>query len=350
MDDERKWADLVLEGGGVLGIAHVGAVAAFEEEGYSFVKVAGASGGAIVGALVAAGMPAVDMKRAMKNVKWKEFADPGLLDRLGLVGKGASLLLEDGVYEGERLRRWLGGLLLEHGVETFADLPIDHNPEPATVPEAGREFRLVVTVADLTRGELVRLPWDYRDCFATEPASRRVVDAVRASAAVPFFYEPVRLRNTDDAESVLVDGGVLQNFPIEIFDRTDDQLPRWPTFGVKLISQRPAEFGLLPSHLALLRRGPVKLLESLIGTMIAGQDRARLDLPWISERTVEVDTGQLAPLDFDAVDTNPELREGLYESGYEAGKKFLRGWDFEVYKKTFRACPPALSGAETARA
>lgn len=304
------------------------------------MKVAGASAGAIVGALVAAGMPAADMKRAMTDIRWKEFADPALLDRLGLVGKGASLLLEDGVYEGQRLRAWLGRLLLEHGVETFADLPIEHNPEPRTYPEPGREFRLVVTVADLTRGELVRLPWDYRGQFATEPASRRVVDAVRASAAVPFFYEPVRLPHARGGESILVDGGVLQNFPIDIFDRIDDELPRWPTFGLKLISQRPAEFGLLPSNLGFLRRGPVKLLESLIGTMIAGQDRGRLEQPWVSERTVKIDTGQLAPLDFDAVDDNPELHERLYESGYQAAKTFLRDWDFDAYKAKFRACPP----------
>jgi predicted acylesterase/phospholipase RssA len=47
-------ADLVLEGGGVLGIGHVGAISALDEAGYSFARVAGTSAGSIVGALVAA--------------------------------------------------------------------------------------------------------------------------------------------------------------------------------------------------------------------------------------------------------------------------------------------------------
>ena len=47
-------ADLVLEGGGVKGIALVGAVTALDEAGYSFPRVAGSSAGAVVAALVAA--------------------------------------------------------------------------------------------------------------------------------------------------------------------------------------------------------------------------------------------------------------------------------------------------------
>jgi len=41
--------------------------------------------------------------------------------------------------------------------------------------------------------------------------------------SIPFFYEPVRLKR-----SVLVDGGVLSNFPIDVFDRHNG-MPRWPT-------------------------------------------------------------------------------------------------------------------------
>ena len=51
-------ADLVLEGGGVKGLALVGAIEVLEEHGYRFRRIAGTSAGAIVGALVAGGMPA----------------------------------------------------------------------------------------------------------------------------------------------------------------------------------------------------------------------------------------------------------------------------------------------------
>ena len=62
----KKRADLVLEGGGVKGIALVGAISVLAKKGYEFHRVAGTSAGAIVGALVAAGMPPSKMTEVMK--------------------------------------------------------------------------------------------------------------------------------------------------------------------------------------------------------------------------------------------------------------------------------------------
>ena len=60
--------------------------------------------------------------------------------------------------------------------------------------------------------------------------------------SIPFFYEPVRFTGRDaegkQAVSYMVDGGMLSNFPVDVFDRTDGKAPRWPTFGIKL-SARP---------------------------------------------------------------------------------------------------------------
>ena len=62
--------------------------------------------------------------------------------------------------------------------------------------------------------------------------------------SIPFFYEPVRFTGRDDqgkeVQSYMVDGGMLSNFPIEVFDRTDGKPPRWPTFGIKLSAQADA--------------------------------------------------------------------------------------------------------------
>ena len=91
--------------------------------------------------------------------------------------------------------------------------------------------------SDVTRGELVRLPWDYPR-YGLEADDQLVAEAVRASMSIPFFYEPLRFTGRDDAgkpvQSYMVDGGMLSNFPIEVFDRTDGKPPRWPTFGIKL--------------------------------------------------------------------------------------------------------------------
>ena len=70
-------ADLVLEGGGVKGIALVGAVAVLEEHGYEFNRIAWTSAGAIVGALLAAGMPTADMVGIMRSIDYTRFQDKG---------------------------------------------------------------------------------------------------------------------------------------------------------------------------------------------------------------------------------------------------------------------------------
>jgi NTE family protein len=59
-----------------------------------------------------------------------------------------------------------------------------------------------------------------------------VADAVRMSLSIPFHFEPFTLRNPlTGAVSTVVDGGVLSDVAIEIFDRTDGREPRWPASG-----------------------------------------------------------------------------------------------------------------------
>jgi len=84
-------ADLVLEGGGVKGIALAGAVAVLEERGYRFHKVAGTSAGAIVGALVAAGAPGKRLREIMDDLDYHKFRDPSLVGRLGPLGVAAEI-------------------------------------------------------------------------------------------------------------------------------------------------------------------------------------------------------------------------------------------------------------------
>jgi NTE family protein len=186
-------ADLVLEGGGVKGIGLVGAYAALSEKGYTFHRIAGTSAGAIVGALIAAGMQPAELEQVMREVQYGRFEDEGFLDHVGLPGKAMSLLFEKGIYEGEYLRTWLDGLLTKLGKRTFGDMRLD-DPDSSLPPE--QSYRLVVMVSDVTRGELARLPWDYPR-YGLKPDDQLVADAVRASMSIPFFYEPVRFKALD---------------------------------------------------------------------------------------------------------------------------------------------------------
>src|SRR5207248_938972 len=125
----------------------------------------------------------------------------------------------------------------EYGVHTWADV---RRPDPDGRLPLEERYRLVVIVSDISRGKMLRLPWDYSELCGIDPDTQLVADAVRASASIPFFFEPVRLScggGHVEHDITLVDGGLLSNFPVEIFDGAGDPKP-WPTFGIKL-SARP---------------------------------------------------------------------------------------------------------------
>ena len=84
--------DLVLEGGGVRGIALAGAIEVLEEHGLKPNRVAGASAGAIVGALVAAGMPAKRLHETMMTLDYTRFLDESDVGRIPVIGHGLALL------------------------------------------------------------------------------------------------------------------------------------------------------------------------------------------------------------------------------------------------------------------
>ena len=304
--------DLVLEGGGVKGLGLVGAISVLEEHGFTFEHVAGTSAGAIVGALVAAGIRADDLHEILRTVDWTRFRDGDWLDHLGVPGKAISALASQGIYTGEYLRSWLGGLLADHGVVHFADLRT--NEADSSLPPH-HWYRLVVMTSDVSQGELRRLPWDYPR-YGLDPDQVPVVDAVRASMAIPFFYSPVKVDDkASGTESWLLDGGLLSNFPVDVFDRSDGVPPRWPTVGIKL-SARPGSLQGVRNEIA----GSASLTRAMLQTMMGSHDQLVLDDPAVLARTISVDTMKVRATDFDI---DSDTQNQLYENGRKAATEFL---------------------------
>lgn len=326
--------DLVLEGGGVKGIAHVGAIRGLEEAGFThYPRVAGTSAGSIVGALAAAGIPAARMLEIMQGLDYGEIRDRRGFNRLPLIGKAWSLTVNDGFYEGGYLREFLGNVLAEAGVERFKDLRIDDPDDRRNLPD-GQDYKLVVMATDITNGCLIRLPWDYQSLYGLDPGEQLVVDAVRMSMSIPFYFEPVRLRDPDGRTVTIVDGGVLSNFAIDVFDRRDGGLPRWPTFGVKLLPKLPEGRVELFPLLGLLPRGPLHLLELLVSTLMVGRDQTHLNQPWVAARTIRVDTSAAGIVEFGL---GQRAMDELHANGRAAMQRFLADWDFEAYRARFRS-------------
>jgi NTE family protein len=334
MPRTAKRADLVLSGGGVKGVGLVGGVVALLDAGYAPQRVSGTSAGSIVGAVVAAAAQAGELSGAQVKdlalqLDYRKFTDPGTLERIPVLGPSLALVRGNGIYRGDYARDWVRDQLAGLGVITFGDLAVD---DPELPPE--QRYRLVVTVADVTTGQLVRLPWDYRRVYGLDPDEQSVADAVRASMSIPFFFRPVTLTSAAGLTSTLMDGGLLSNFPIDSLDRHDGKRPRWPSFGVTVMPNLPQGNDKVIPALDLLRPfGPSQLLEDVITTVLVGRDQAYLNQPWVSARTIRVDSTDVGFLDFDISDADVEA---LYAKGYSAGQEFLATWDWADYLRRFR--------------
>jgi NTE family protein len=328
-------ADLVLSGGGVKGIGLVGAVVALMEAGYAVQRVSGTSAGSVVGAILAAGTQGAEqltpdeVKQLAMTVPYRKFLDPTPITGIPLLGPAWGVLGEEGIYKGDFAHDWIRSQLANLGVRTFGDLAVD---DDHLLTE--RRYKLVVTVADVTTGQMVRLPWDYHRLYGLDPDEQPVADAVRASMSIPFFFQPVKLTSTSGLTSTLVDGGLLSNFPIDSFARVDNKPPRWPTFGVTVLPNLPQGNDKLIPGLAPLRwfGGSPTLLEDLVTTMIVGHDQAYLNQPWVSARAIRVDSTDVGFLDFKI---SHQQMDALYRRGHQAAENFLSYWNWEDYLKSY---------------
>lgn len=302
----------VFEGGGVKGIALAGAIAAAEAKGVTFGRVAGTSSGAIAGALVAAGYSGEELRVRMMEMPLRRFAEwPGRRWRGWVLP--FRLLVRKGLYSAEPLERWIAGLLREKKVVTFADLP------------AGK---LRVVASDITDGRMLVLPDDLPK-YGVDPDAFPVALAVRMSAGLPYFFEPAFL---GPGRKVVVDGGLLSNFPLWLFDRdgagagspkSGFPAKRVPAIGFQLVGRNEQE----PRRIT----GPVTMLHALVATMLEAHDERYIE-QYNRFRTVKIPTLGVRTTQFDLPEA---MALRLYQSGYDAGSRFFDRWSLAGYQKSF---------------
>jgi NTE family protein len=333
-------ADLVLEGGGVKGTGLAGAISGLVDNGdpYTFNRVAGTSAGAIVASFVAAGYSAAELKQLMLAQDFADFEDEStVFKHFKKFGEGFGLLFHEGLFRGDALHTWIAATLAAKGVTTWADLKIDDD----TLPPNER-YKLVVIVSDVSGGRELRLPWDYETELGVPAEHQLVADAVRASASIPFFFRPFHLpaakeRTENHGWVLCTDGGMLSNYPIDIFDRPTNA--RWPTIGVKLSArQQLADVGWTPDPNAF------DLAKSLLATMLNAHDALHVDDPYYSSRTIFVDTTGYSSTDFHLTQDN---KLTLFGNGATAATKFLTTWDYAAWRAQYpeRAPRPPVVAA-----
>jgi NTE family protein len=331
MATQEQFADLVFEGGGVKGIGFAGALTALEERGYTAKNVAGTSAGAITAALVAAGYSAGELNGVLTGIPFQKFRDKGFEDHLP-GGAVLSVLSQLGIYEGEFFRTWMRDLLAEKGVVRFGDLL---NPDALDPQDTDQRWRLRVIASDVTNRRMLILPRDAKH-FGVEPDELEVADAVRMSMSIPIFFEPViRPTSQGKARLVIVDGGMLSNFPVWLFDRKDGKPPRWPTLGLLLMEPDPrTAIGEQVEHESdeAERGSIIDFVKSLAMTMMAAHDRLYLDSAEFA-RTIPIPTLGVGTTEFDIT---PQRVEALRASGYDATVEFLDEWDPDEHFARYR--------------
>lgn len=287
------------------------------------MNVAGTSAGAIVAALLAAGYRATELKKIITELDVSKLEDPTLFTRVPLAGPLISELVLDGLYKGDVFESMMREWLAAKGKHTFKDLFI-----PEFAHDERYRFKLRVVATDITRRRMVVLPQDIRQ-YGKNPEDLDIAKAVRMSMSLPLFFEPVKLNG-----SHIVDGGVVSNFPVDLFDSPG--IPEWPTFGFKLVlssQQRPGE---LTEHIV---GGPLSEIVALFQTAMEAHDAYHLASNKYV-RTIAIDTLGVGTTDFHLTD---EQKAALYQSGRQAAQTFLSTWNFEEYKALYRSGKPLPS-------
>ncbi|MBB6502747.1 patatin-like phospholipase family protein [Pedobacter cryoconitis] len=156
---------IVLSGGGIRGIAHLGVLKALTNAGITFSHISGTSAGAIVGAFYAAGIDPEEALDIFMKTKLLRFVRPSL-GALGLVS-----------------------------IEQTAQLLKDYFPadkiEELKIP-------LTITATNFSEGKLIY--------FTKGP----LIQAIQASSCIPGIFKPIMIDG-----QMYVDGGILNNFPVE---------------------------------------------------------------------------------------------------------------------------------------
>jgi len=310
-------ADAIFEGGGVKAFGMLGALYEAESRGYQWVNVAGSSAGAIIAALVAAGYSALEIKELIWKLDFRHFRDVDWIGRVPFVGHALNLWFKHGLYVGNYLETLLRESLAAKGIVTFKDLVLKEYDKDHI-----RHYKLVVTATDVTRRKLLKLPHDFRD-YGIDPDSMEVCKAVRMSSSLPFFFEPCRIvaNHIKDRQEInyLIDGGILSNFPVWVFD--NDDVPLWPTFGFKIVEGDQTE----PSRI----NNPFDLFKAILSTMLEAHDKIHELNPKSSLRTIAIPSLGIKTTDFDTIN---KQKDALFQSGVQAAIGFFDGWNFEAFK------------------
>ena len=367
----NQYVDLVQEGGGVLGIALVGYTYVLETAGIRFFSLAGTSAGAI-NTMMMAGLGKIEEAKSEKILKVlsnKDLFDlvdgdkaiKKLINKAIKKEKGLGWALawrgikiykilkrKLGLNPGSNFEQWITKELehakifsLKNLMDLRKVLPDGLKERNSDTPINDISARLAIITSDITTHTKTEFP-RMAELYWQEVDKVPPAKLVRASMSIPFFFEPFEIANLPNAGNVedpkwdeyakysgpvpekakFVDGGMLSNFPINVFHRADGGVPRMPTFGARLSAYRD-DFSKADSLLGISG--------AMISTMRQIHDYDfLLKNPDYSQLICRIDADQ----NFNWLDFNMtrEQQVALFNLGAQKAIEFLEGFDWEGYK------------------
>lgn len=263
-----KQIRLALSGSGTKAPAHGGALQAVLDAGYTIPQISGTSGGSLVAALYACGMPMADIKHLLLTMDWSDLMDGSLLSVLS--GRGYST--------GNALLEFMED---ETDGRTFSGLAVD----------------LIIVASDVS----AEMPYIFSKSATPDIP---VALAARASASIPLYFQPVVI-----GPAVLCDGGLVSNCPVDRL--TVDAIPR---LGVELIGK---DAPLSPGDVGVLSIAP-----HLVDLMIQSTEDAHITIAQqTGARIAQVECGYAGSLD---KHMPLATRQRLFDDGYASVRDALK--------------------------
>jgi len=201
-DKPRKKVGLVLSGGGAKGMAHIGAIKVIEEAGIPIDYVVGTSMGSIIGGLYAIGYTPEQMDSMVRNQDWGYLLSDQISRKdMNLTERELDEKFVISVpFSKTAIKDVTGGLIKGQNIaDLFSELTLGYHDS--------LDFnKLPIPFACVSENIANGKEYDFH--------SGVLSTAMRASMAIPGVFTPVRLDNM-----VLIDGGVVNNYPVNVARR-----------------------------------------------------------------------------------------------------------------------------------
>ena len=333
MPDRYHFRNFVFEGGGVKGIAYVGAIAELEKRGIlkDIKRVGGTSAGAINAVLVGLNYSTAEMDDILRKLNFNNFLD----DSWGIIRDAHRLVEKYGWYKGDFFRSWISRIIAAktgNPEATFADV------HAGGTEKGFKDIYLTGTNLSTRFCEVFSFEHTPRMCMA---------DAVRISMSIPLFFTAKSSLRGD----LYVDGGLLANYPVKLFDRKKYVEAKSSTPGYyRRHNKKLADAGIhvnryifnketlgfrldSAGEIAVFRDHAEPAVNKisdffdyasgLISTILEAQQNMHLHSDdW--QRTVYIDTLGVKTTDFDLPD---EKKDALVESGRRGVENYFKWYD-----------------------